>query len=60
MYAQPSQIRTADYAANTTKIIFDYFEEYFNMTYSIGKLGNLKQLYYHPSYWHKYALLPHV
>ncbi|XP_030213006.1 glutamyl aminopeptidase [Gadus morhua] len=41
IYAQPSQIRTADYAANTTKIIFDYFEEYFNMTYSIGKLDKI-------------------
>ncbi|KAL0968988.1 hypothetical protein UPYG_G00220880 [Umbra pygmaea] len=38
IYAQPAQIGTAEYAANTTKIIFDYFEEYFNMNYSIQKL----------------------
>uniref|UniRef100_A0A673B8Z4 Aminopeptidase n=1 Tax=Sphaeramia orbicularis TaxID=375764 RepID=A0A673B8Z4_9TELE len=38
IYAQPSQIHTAEYAAKTTKIIFDYFEEYFNMSYSISKL----------------------
>lgn len=41
IYAQPSQLDTAEYAANTTKMIFDYFEEYFNMTYSISKLGTL-------------------
>lgn len=38
IYAQPSQLATAEYAANTTKVIFDYFEEYFNMPYSISKL----------------------
>ncbi|XP_036927026.1 glutamyl aminopeptidase [Acanthopagrus latus] len=41
IYAQPSQIATAEYAANTTKIIFDYFEEYFNMSYSISKLDKI-------------------
>ncbi|XP_053191825.1 glutamyl aminopeptidase [Scomber japonicus] len=41
IYAQPSQIKTAEYAANMTKIIFDYFEEYFNMTYSITKLDKI-------------------
>ncbi|XP_019744369.1 glutamyl aminopeptidase [Hippocampus comes] len=41
IYTQPSQISTATYAANTTKIIFDYFEEYFNMTYSISKLDKI-------------------
>ncbi|XP_044022060.1 glutamyl aminopeptidase isoform X2 [Siniperca chuatsi] len=41
IYAQPSQLGTAIYAANTTKIIFDYFEEYFNMTYSISKLDKI-------------------
>uniref|UniRef100_UPI0037E760AF glutamyl aminopeptidase n=1 Tax=Semicossyphus pulcher TaxID=241346 RepID=UPI0037E760AF len=41
IYAQPSQLGTAEYAANTTKIIFDYFEEYFNMTYSISKLDKI-------------------
>ncbi|XP_061651304.1 glutamyl aminopeptidase isoform X2 [Phyllopteryx taeniolatus] len=41
IYTQPSQIETATYAANTTKIIFDYFEEYFNMNYSIPKLDKI-------------------
>lgn len=41
IYAQPSQLKTAEYAANTTKIIFDYFEEYFNMSYSIAKLDKI-------------------
>lgn len=41
IYAQPSQLATAEYAANVTKVIFDYFEEYFNMTYSISKLDKI-------------------
>lgn len=41
IYAQPSQLTTAEYAANTTKIIFDYFEEYFNMSYSLSKLDKI-------------------
>lgn len=41
IWAQPSQLHTAEYAANTTKIIFDYFEEYFNMNYSISKLDKI-------------------
>ncbi|KAM9341247.1 glutamyl aminopeptidase [Symphorus nematophorus] len=41
IYAQPSQIATATYAADTTKVIFDYFEQYFNMTYSIPKLDKI-------------------
>ncbi|XP_059208894.1 glutamyl aminopeptidase [Centropristis striata] len=41
IYAQPSQIATAEYAANTTKIIFDHFEDYFNMPYSIPKLDKI-------------------
>ncbi|XP_071327168.1 glutamyl aminopeptidase [Trachinotus anak] len=41
IYAQPSQLKTATYAANTTKVIFDYFEEYFNMNYSITKLDKI-------------------
>ncbi|XP_064809643.1 glutamyl aminopeptidase isoform X3 [Oncorhynchus masou masou] len=41
IYAQPAQIRTAEYAADTTKVIFDYFEEYFNMNYSIPKLDKI-------------------
>ncbi len=45
IYAQPSQLHTAEYAANTTKIIFDYFEDYFNMSYSLSKLGTLKETF---------------
>ncbi|KAJ0063022.1 hypothetical protein NL108_010650, partial [Boleophthalmus pectinirostris] len=41
IWAQPSQLHTAVYAADTTKIIFDYFEEYFNMNYSISKLDKI-------------------
>ncbi|XP_008289437.1 glutamyl aminopeptidase [Stegastes partitus] len=41
IYAQPSQLATAEYAADITEIIFDYFEEYFNMTYSISKLDKI-------------------
>ncbi|TRY82201.1 hypothetical protein DNTS_003387 [Danionella cerebrum] len=41
IYAQPLQISTAEYAADVTKIIFDYFEEYFDMEYSIGKLDKI-------------------
>ncbi|XP_039992322.1 glutamyl aminopeptidase [Xiphias gladius] len=41
IYAQPSQLGTAKYAADTTKVIFDYFEDYFNMTYSITKLDKI-------------------
>ncbi|KAK2852812.1 hypothetical protein Q7C36_008013 [Tachysurus vachellii] len=41
IYAQPSQIHTAEYAAIVTKIIFDYFEEYFDMEYSIPKLDKI-------------------
>ncbi|KAA0717810.1 Glutamyl aminopeptidase [Triplophysa tibetana] len=41
IYAQPLQIETANYAANVTKIIFDYFEEYFDMEYSIEKLDKI-------------------
>ncbi|KAG7509920.1 glutamyl aminopeptidase [Solea senegalensis] len=41
IYAQPTQLKTAEYAANTTKIIFDYFEEYFEMDYSISKLDKI-------------------
>ncbi|XP_062851140.1 glutamyl aminopeptidase [Trichomycterus rosablanca] len=41
IYAQPSQIHTAEYAADVTKIIFDYFEEYFDMPYSIAKLDKI-------------------
>ncbi|XP_051773959.1 glutamyl aminopeptidase [Ctenopharyngodon idella] len=41
IYAQPLQISTAEYAANVTTIIFDYFEEYFDMEYSIEKLDKI-------------------
>ncbi|XP_067278034.1 glutamyl aminopeptidase [Pseudorasbora parva] len=41
IYAQPLQISTTEYAANVTKIIFDYFEEYFDMVYSIEKLDKI-------------------
>ncbi|CAL1575818.1 unnamed protein product [Knipowitschia caucasica] len=41
IWAQPTQLHTAEYAADTTKIIFDYFEEYFNMNYSISKLDKI-------------------
>ncbi|XP_043999504.1 glutamyl aminopeptidase [Gambusia affinis] len=41
IYAQPSQLKTAEYAANVTKVIFDYFEEYFDMSYSISKLDKI-------------------
>ncbi|AWP16905.1 putative glutamyl aminopeptidase [Scophthalmus maximus] len=41
IYAQESQLKTAEYAANTTKVIFDYFEDYFNMSYSIPKLDKI-------------------
>nr|XP_020496909.1 glutamyl aminopeptidase [Labrus bergylta] len=41
IYAQPTQLKTAEYAANKTKDIFDYFEGYFNMSYSIKKLDKI-------------------
>ncbi|XP_051946265.1 LOW QUALITY PROTEIN: aminopeptidase A-like [Xyrauchen texanus] len=41
IYAQPLQIATAEYAVNVTKIIFDYFEVYFDVPYSIKKLDKI-------------------
>uniref|UniRef100_A0A8B9TX94 Aminopeptidase n=1 Tax=Anas zonorhyncha TaxID=75864 RepID=A0A8B9TX94_9AVES len=41
VYAQPLQLHTAEYAANVTKIVFDFFEEYFNMNYSLPKLDKI-------------------
>ncbi|XP_062379310.1 glutamyl aminopeptidase [Sardina pilchardus] len=41
IWAQPAQIHTAEYAAIVTKVIFDYFEEYFDMEYSIAKLDKI-------------------
>ncbi|NWU63672.1 AMPE aminopeptidase, partial [Pterocles burchelli] len=41
VYAQPLQLHTAEYAANITKIIFDFFEDYFNLSYSLPKLDKI-------------------
>ncbi|EMP40799.1 Glutamyl aminopeptidase [Chelonia mydas] len=41
IYAQPKQLQTADYAANVTKVVFDYFEQYFDMKYSLPKLDKI-------------------
>ncbi|XP_007425882.1 glutamyl aminopeptidase [Python bivittatus] len=41
IYAQPQQIKTAEYAANVTKVVFDYFEDYFSMNYSLPKLDEI-------------------
>ncbi|XP_056420529.1 glutamyl aminopeptidase [Hyla sarda] len=41
IYVQPEQKQTAVYAAETTLTVFDYFEEYFNMNYSLPKLDQL-------------------
>uniref|UniRef100_A0A8C3SSD0 Aminopeptidase n=1 Tax=Chelydra serpentina TaxID=8475 RepID=A0A8C3SSD0_CHESE len=41
IYAQPQQILTAEYAANVTKVVFDYFEQYFDMKYSLPKLDKI-------------------
>ncbi|XP_065261043.1 glutamyl aminopeptidase [Emys orbicularis] len=41
IYAQPQQIHTAEYAANVTKVVFDYFEQYFDMNYSLPKLDKI-------------------
>uniref|UniRef100_A0A7M4EDQ9 Aminopeptidase n=1 Tax=Crocodylus porosus TaxID=8502 RepID=A0A7M4EDQ9_CROPO len=41
IYAQPQQIHTAEYAANVTKVVFDFFERYFNMSYSLPKLDKI-------------------
>ncbi|CAH2300766.1 glutamyl aminopeptidase [Pelobates cultripes] len=41
IYVQPEQKHTAEYAANVTKIIFDFFEDYFNMSYSLPKLDQI-------------------
>ncbi|KAG8454068.1 hypothetical protein GDO86_000635 [Hymenochirus boettgeri] len=41
IYVQPLQNETAVYAADTTKKVFDYFEEYFNMNYSLPKLDQI-------------------
>uniref|UniRef100_A0A8C3PS26 Aminopeptidase n=1 Tax=Calidris pygmaea TaxID=425635 RepID=A0A8C3PS26_9CHAR len=41
VYAQKLQLHTAEYAANVTKIVFDFFEEYFNLNYSLPKLDKI-------------------
>ncbi|KAM8970664.1 glutamyl aminopeptidase [Sarcophilus harrisii] len=41
IYVQPLQRETAEYAANITKHVFDYFEEYFAMNYSLPKLDKI-------------------
>ncbi|KAF3815516.1 hypothetical protein GH733_016469 [Mirounga leonina] len=41
IYVQPQQKHTAEYAANITKIVFDYFEEYFAMDYALPKLDEI-------------------
>uniref|UniRef100_A0A803YM61 Aminopeptidase n=1 Tax=Meleagris gallopavo TaxID=9103 RepID=A0A803YM61_MELGA len=41
VYAQPQQLHTAEYAANVTKIVFDFFEKYFNLSYSLPKLDKI-------------------
>ncbi|NXV14122.1 AMPE aminopeptidase, partial [Cepphus grylle] len=41
VYAQPQQIHTAEYAADVTKTVFDFFEEYFDLNYSLPKLDKI-------------------
>ncbi|XP_036619402.1 glutamyl aminopeptidase [Trichosurus vulpecula] len=41
IYVQPLERHTAEYAANITKIVFDYYEEYFAMNYSLPKLDKI-------------------
>ncbi|KAM3940520.1 glutamyl aminopeptidase [Leptodactylus fuscus] len=41
IYVQPLQRQTAVYAADTTKVVFDFFEEYFDMQYSLPKLDQI-------------------
>ncbi|XP_078463561.1 glutamyl aminopeptidase isoform X2 [Lampetra planeri] len=41
VYVQPEQKVTAEFAANATHVIFDYFESYFGMNYSLPKLDQI-------------------
>ncbi|KAJ6668826.1 hypothetical protein lerEdw1_012312 [Lerista edwardsae] len=41
VYAQPQQLHTAMYAANVTREVFNFFEKYFNMNYSLPKLDKI-------------------
>ncbi|XP_045676292.1 glutamyl aminopeptidase [Phyllostomus hastatus] len=41
VYVQPEQKHTAEYAADITKSVFDYFEEYFAMDYALPKLDKI-------------------
>ncbi|XP_069782286.1 glutamyl aminopeptidase [Narcine bancroftii] len=38
IYVQPQQRHTAMFAADVMKTVFDYFEEYFNISYALPKL----------------------
>uniref|UniRef100_A0A4X2K432 Aminopeptidase n=1 Tax=Vombatus ursinus TaxID=29139 RepID=A0A4X2K432_VOMUR len=41
IYVQPRERHTAEYAANITKAIFDFYESYFAMSYSLPKLDKI-------------------
>lgn len=41
VYVQPNQKETAEYAANITQAVFDYFEDYFAMEYALPKLDKI-------------------
>uniref|UniRef100_G1PC96 Aminopeptidase n=1 Tax=Myotis lucifugus TaxID=59463 RepID=G1PC96_MYOLU len=41
VYVQPEQKHTGEYAANITQIVFDYYEEYFDMEYALPKLDKI-------------------
>ncbi|XP_066134744.1 glutamyl aminopeptidase [Saccopteryx bilineata] len=41
VYVQPEQKHTAEYAADITKSVFDYYEEYFAMRYALPKLDKI-------------------
>ncbi|KAM8804243.1 glutamyl aminopeptidase [Rhynchonycteris naso] len=41
VYVQPEQKHTAEYAADITKSVFDYYEEYFAMDYALPKLDKI-------------------
>ncbi|XP_037365446.1 glutamyl aminopeptidase [Talpa occidentalis] len=41
IYVQKQQMHTAEYAANITQSVFDYFEDYFGMEYALPKLDKI-------------------